>query len=94
MGQGTSMTDQQAAPIGSGERITDLDVLRGFALFGVFLANLVGIVVWGYVTTEAQLEASTIRSLDRLVHLAVRIFVDDKANTLFAFLFGWDSMSR
>ncbi|WP_394692946.1 DUF418 domain-containing protein [Hyphobacterium sp.] len=82
------MTDQQAAPIGSGERITDLDVLRGFALFGVFLANLVGIVVWGYVTTEAQLEASTIRSLDRLVHLAVRIFVDDKANTLFAFLFG------
>ena len=82
------MTNQQAAPVDSGERITDLDVLRGFALFGVFLANIVGIVVWGYITTEAQLEASPIRSLDRLVHLAVRIFVDDKANTLFAFLFG------
>lgn len=88
MGRGTNMTDQQAAPIASGERITDLDVLRGFALFGVLLANIVGIVVWGYVTTEAQLEASPIRSLDRLVHLAVRMFVDDKANTLFAFLFG------
>jgi uncharacterized protein len=82
------MTDQHAGPVASGDRIADLDVLRGFALFGVFLANIVGIVVWGYVTTEAQLEASSIRSLDRLVHLAVRIFVDDKANTLFAFLFG------
>jgi len=82
------MSGTSAAPVTSGERIIDLDVLRGFALFGVLLANIVGIVAWGYVTTEAQLEASSLRSLDRLVHFAVRLFVDDKANTLFAFLFG------
>jgi uncharacterized protein len=82
------MTVQNAAPVNSSERITDLDVLRGFALFGVLLANIVGIVAWGYVTTEAELEASLFRTLDRLVHFAVRLFVDDKANTLFAFLFG------
>ncbi|GJL97171.1 MAG: membrane protein [Hyphobacterium sp.] len=82
------MTVQNAAPVSSSERITDLDVLRGFALFGVLIANIVGLVVWNYVTTEAQLEASSFRTLDRLVHFAVRLFVDDKANTLFAFLFG------
>jgi uncharacterized protein len=82
------MTLQNAEPVSSSERITDLDVLRGFALFGVLLANIVGIVAWGYVTTEAQLEASAFRTLDRLLHFAVRLFVDDKANTLFAFLFG------
>jgi uncharacterized protein len=45
-----STTDGQALsmPIASGERILALDVMRGFALFGILLLNINGFgLQWG-----------------------------------------------
>jgi len=78
---------QRLAPAGAGERIALIDVVRGFALYGVLLANLIWIAHDGAVT-PAQVAALPTATLDRVVRLAVEFFVDWKFYTLFSFLFG------
>lgn len=74
-------------PIGAGERIELIDVVRGFALYGVLLANLIWISQEGAVT-PAQVAALPTAAIDRVVRYAVQFFIDWKFYTLFAFLFG------
>ncbi|MEE2525772.1 DUF418 domain-containing protein [Hyphobacterium sp. HN65] len=83
------MTDpaSSAAPVSAKERITDMDVLRGFALLGVFIANIVFFNAH-VVSTEEQRAALSTAGIDGWTELLVNLFVNDKANTLFAFLFG------
>lgn len=64
-----------------------IDAVRGFALFGVLLANLVW-VSQDVALTPAQLEALPTAALDRIVRHGVQFFVDWKFYTLFSFLFG------
>jgi uncharacterized protein len=78
----------KAAPVTRGERIGDIDVLRGTALFGVFLVNMIGIANAGLLATEAQLAALRTAGVDRVVTFMMDWLVEDKANTVFAFLFG------
>lgn len=77
-----------AAPVTSRERIGELDVLRGFALLGVLIANLTGFAGSDMLATSDQLEALPSASNDAFADLLVTWLVHDKANTLFAFLFG------
>jgi uncharacterized protein len=72
----------------AGERMQVLDVLRGAALFGVFLANFVGFAGVGVMATEQQLLSLPSGPLDYAVGELVHWLINDKANTLFAFLFG------
>ena len=74
-------------PITEAERIELLDVVRGFALYGVLLANLVWVSQEAAVT-EAQVAALPTAPIDRVVRYAIQFFVDGKFYTLFAFLFG------
>ena len=67
-------------PVAAGERILALDVLRGFALFGVLLAY----TLWNLGSPPA----STYGDLDRLLNWILAAMVDTKFYTLFAFLFG------
>jgi len=78
------MTD--LAPTGRTERYDVLDALRGFALFGIFLANIRFFSGWEYLGPEQRnaLAGSTFDLVDFL-HLAV---IDGKFYTLFSFLFG------
>ncbi|MDB4946773.1 MAG: hypothetical protein JWP97_6307 [Labilithrix sp.] len=73
-------------PISSG-RVALLDVLRGFALYGVLLANT---VVWftglGFMS-RAERAAITTR-YDEIAGAALGFLVHGKAMTLFTFLFG------
>lgn len=88
---------EAAAPVASADRVAELDVLRGVALFGVFLVNMTGFIGAGAMATEAQLAALPSAGLDKAVRIAVRWLAYDKANTLFAFLFGlgfWLQMRR
>jgi uncharacterized protein len=78
---------QRFAPAGAGERIELIDVVRGFALYGVLLANLIWIAHDGAVT-PAQVAALPTAALDRVVRLGVEFFIDWKFYTLFSFLFG------
>jgi uncharacterized protein len=77
-----------AGPVSEGDRIVELDVLRGVALFGVLLMNFVGFVSAGIVTTDAQLAALPTARVDEWVNFGVLWLVGDKANTMFATLFG------
>jgi uncharacterized protein len=74
-------------PLGTAQRIELIDVVRGFALYGVLLANLIWLSQEGAVT-PAQLAALPTAAFDSLVRYAVQFFVDWKFYTLFSFLFG------
>ena len=74
-------------PVSAQERIDLIDVVRGFALFGVLLANLVWITT-DVVLTDARLSQLPTAPLDRIVEPLVAFFVDHKFYTLFSFLFG------
>ena len=74
-------------PVFLHERIDLIDVVRGFALFGVLLSNLVWITT-DVVLTDARLSQLPTAPLDRIVKPVVEFFVDHKFYTLFSFLFG------
>jgi len=85
------------APVTSGARIGELDVLRGFALLGVLTVNISYWLTYPWFATEVQADALIVTSSDINAQFLVRWLGGDKANTLFAFLFGvgfWVQMER
>jgi uncharacterized protein len=65
-----------------------MDVLRGVALFGVFLMNLVAFASPSIMATEEQLMLLPSAPLDFTIFDVLGWLFADKANTMFAFLFG------
>lgn len=65
-----------------------MDVLRGVALFGVFLVNFTGFASAPIMATEQQLLSLPHAPFDLALFDVLRWLLLDKANTLFAFLFG------
>lgn len=82
------MREQVPGPVGQSERIVELDVLRGVALLGVLLMNFVGFTGAHVLATEQQLAALPTAQADQVAYFLTRWLVGDKANTLFATLFG------
>ena len=74
------------APIAVAERIEAMDVLRGFALFGILLMNLEGFV--GPVLASGTGLDPKLVGMDRTVDLLVYVLVQGKFYTLFSLLFG------
>lgn len=75
------------AAVGSKERIETLDALRGFALFGILLANILYWSGWIFRTPEQLLAfagADTILWQYRFHHM----LIDGKFYTIFSLLFG------
>ena len=76
-------------PIASSERIPLLDVLRGFALFGVLLANM----FWSFngfaFLSSEQGAALTASPIDAVAFYFIRFFIDKKFIMLFSLLFGF-----
>lgn len=74
-------------PISGAERIQELDVLRGFAIFGILLVNM------AFFSTPLIYDqaAGTVRfgaPYDRLATWLIRFLAEGKFYTLFSFLFG------
>ena len=65
-----------------------MDVLRGVALFGVFLVNLVQFNSRNVMATETQLLSLPNAPFDLTLFDVLGWLFFDKANTIFAFLFG------
>lgn len=65
-----------------------MDVLRGVALFGVFLVNFTSFASAGVMSTDEQLLSLPTAALDLTLYDIIEWLFVDKANTLFAFLFG------
>jgi len=85
------------APTAKRDRYVVMDVLRGFALLGVMTINLYEFGGEDVLITAEQLAALPSAALDGRLEFWVKLFVYDKANTLFAFLFGlgfWIQMER
>ncbi|HWU89786.1 MAG TPA: DUF418 domain-containing protein [Kofleriaceae bacterium] len=72
------------APVAPRERVVTLDVLRGFALCGVMIGNMVL-----YSGRWAERPASNPTTLDEIAHWFLEIFVASKAQTLLTLLFGF-----
>ncbi|RKH91342.1 DUF418 domain-containing protein [Corallococcus sp. AB045] len=80
----------EARPVDSGERLALLDTLRGFALCGVFISN---VMVWFsgrvFLPREQTLAAMNNAPLaDTVTWQAFSLLVAGKFITLFSFLFG------
>jgi uncharacterized protein len=74
-------------PVAPGERIASIDVVRGFALFGVLFVN--GMSWFRTHPGRDWLERERYPGLvDAIVTHAQKVFFDGKFITLFAFLFG------
>lgn len=68
------------------KRIIDLDALRGFALFGILIVN---ILYFGYPFLKIHLDTGLITGLGNQITLwGIRIFFEGKFITLFSLLFG------
>lgn len=85
------------APTQKADRYVVMDALRGFALLGVMTINLYEFGGVDVLITADQLAALPSAALDGSFEFWIKLFVYDKANTLFAFLFGlgfWIQMER
>lgn len=77
----------RAAPTAASERIPVLDVLRGFALYGVLIANAVPWFSGRALMPRADVLAQTGQA-DEVFLTLVNVFIDGKSMTLLTFLFG------
>ena len=75
------------APTSEKQRYAILDVLRGFALMGICLANLPEFALWTFLSEDAQAALPTWRA-DSIVRLVQYVLVDGKFYTIFSLLFG------
>ena len=82
----TSQTSS-LAPTAPNERIDAMDVVRGFALLGIFLLNI-EFFTRPLQDINAEGIDSAARGLDYAVEWATYFFVQNKFWTLFALLFG------
>ncbi|WP_300369292.1 DUF418 domain-containing protein [Hydrogenimonas sp.] len=74
-------------PISKSERIEVLDVIRGFAIFGILMANIQSWSGYKFMPFEVMQRLSYYEFNDILHHLFM-IFIDTKFYTLFSLLFG------
>jgi len=81
------VTPAHLEPVSSHERLDLVDIVRGFALFGVLLANLVWTTT-DELLTDVRLSQLPTAPVDRIVKPLVVFFIDHKFITLFSFLFG------
>ena len=70
-------------PVSSKERVHVLDVLRGFAIFGMWIVNMTLDVGWSYRVDLMPMELH-----DDLTATVVQLFFSGKFFTIFSFLFG------
>ncbi|MEO6541929.1 MAG: hypothetical protein ABIN74_13085, partial [Ferruginibacter sp.] len=74
-------------PVLPNERSDILDLLRGFALFGILLANIMGFTGYGFFTQPYR-EALSTWPADGILSLCELAFVQGKFYSLFSLLFG------
>lgn len=69
------------------QRVTLIDSLRGFSLFGILIANLL-IFQYGMFGKE-NMEFFDVSPLDRWAYIGTKIFVESSFLPIFMFLFGY-----
>jgi len=75
--------DEGVVPVTSRERIHAVDVVRGFAVFGILTVNMYG---FAGLFLNPQSESDL---LDRSVIILIMFFAQAKFYSMFSMLFGW-----
>jgi len=76
------------SPVANSERETFMDVLRGFAILGIFIANLGAGFSW--YSEEAHLSGPfLLKEWDPKMTFLHHMFIEGKFYSIFSLLFGW-----
>ncbi len=75
-------------PVQSSEREIFMDVLRGFAVLGIFIANLGSGFTW-YSESAHLTGPMLLPELDHKVQYLHEMFIEGKFYSIFSLLFGW-----
>jgi len=74
-------------PINTGDREIFMDVLRGFAILGIFIANLNSFTF--YSASDNLTGPYLVPEFDKQMSFLHKMFIEGKFYTIFSFLFGW-----
>jgi uncharacterized protein len=77
---------ERPVPVNLGERDQFMDALRGFAILGIFIANLVGLCVYNPDITTIGWHFA---ELDKKMLFLHHLFLEGKFYSIFSLLFGW-----
>ncbi len=80
----SSRTTRDMGPVLPQERIDAVDILRGFAIFGMLVVNFSHDLGYDYLFSKLWPD-----SPDRVAYFLLHFFAKGKFYTLFSFLFGW-----
>ena len=80
----TTRTIRETGPVLPQERIDVVDILRGFAIFGMLVVNFSHDLPWDYLFTKLWPGTA-----DRVAYFLLHFFGKGKFLTLFSLLFGW-----
>lgn len=79
---------QTLEPVQTNERETFMDVLRGFAILGIFIANLGSGFAW-YNESAHATGPMLLPALDHKMSFLHHLFIEGKFYSIFSLLFGW-----
>lgn len=75
-------------PVGNKDRELFMDVLRGFAIFGILIANLTaGGLGWG--PNKIETGPFLLPAIDKQLDFIYSMFIEGKFYSIFSLLFGW-----
>ncbi len=77
------------APVENKDREIFMDVLRGFAIFGILIANLTMGGLSLYNASTKQTGVFLLPELDQKLSFLYEMFIDGKFYSIFSLLFGW-----
>jgi uncharacterized protein len=78
---------QTLAPVQAKERVIFMDVLRGFAILGIFIANLAG---FSWYNGDAKISSPyLLPKADDTMEFLHHMFIEGKFYSIFSLLFGW-----
>lgn len=78
---------QAVRPLGSGERILSIDVIRGFAVLGILLMNIVGFGLHAAAYADPTV-AGGADGVNLWVYALILVLVDGKMRGIFSLVFG------
>lgn len=85
-----TMTESVLPATASGRRIAEVDILRGFALFGILITNVVfATTLWSFTGASNDPKLRFDGPIDHLVSAVVGALFEGRFYLLFAFLFGY-----
>ncbi|WP_184663775.1 DUF418 domain-containing protein [Texcoconibacillus texcoconensis] len=78
-------------PTNEENRLHHIDQLRGFALFGIFLVNMI-LFQYGMFGSEVGLIPIPFGKVDQATHWMIQVFFENNFYPIFSFLFGFGAI--